>query len=367
MASNQPDLSAYPVIRIDHIPLVDSKVLRESASEVAELIDSMNSDEGTKPPLLYYLRKQLEAMESELIHRSATDRINSMLTGVTLSDSNIQYNTARASIKASAQDDSNTAEHSMKASGTGSAPLKRGRDRTPSTSSSSAPFSVTLPIIPKPSSAPIVSEIKTKKNENIPQKAVYKRIPLPSELAWQENSKIIIDKEKEKDKESAVASSSENKNENKNERMTLSSSGPQSVALPDDDENENENTPMTGRSRFTETETEGEADSVSNSDNESSRNSTQRIKRISNTTANTNLLSKSKIKGSRRSASMSNNDVEVGSPTKKAQQALYKDFGSQFLVAGTEKKLRFYPTKVVIESVEDVRERERTDRFVLTH
>ena len=54
----------------------------------------------------------------------------------------------------------------------------------------------------------------------------------------------------------------------------------------------------------------------------------------------------------------------AASPNSKAQIALYKDFGTQFLVAGTEKKLRFYPDKVSSESVDDVRERDRSERYV---
>jgi len=76
-----------------------------------------------------------------------------------------------------------------------------------------------------------------------------------------------------------------------------------------------------------------------------------------------------KMKAPRRSTSVStsnnnisNNNPDKVSPTKKASTALYKDFGSQFLVAATEKKLRFYPKKVVVESAEEVRKRDRLDR-----
>ena len=50
------------------------------------------------------------------------------------------------------------------------------------------------------------------------------------------------------------------------------------------------------------------------------------------------------------------------SPSKSAMTALYQNFGSQFLVAATEKRIRFYPEKEVKETVEERRENERSER-----
>lgn len=78
------DLSGFPIIRIDQIPLVDSDTLASAKKEIKSLISSLlaESPDGV-PPMVHYLRKQSEAMSSELMNRLAQDRINALLSGAT--------------------------------------------------------------------------------------------------------------------------------------------------------------------------------------------------------------------------------------------------------------------------------------------
>lgn len=347
MSSSQADLSAYPVIRIDHIPLVLSNVLRDSISEVEDLIASMNADEGPKPPLLFYLRRQLEAMHGELATRNANDRINSLLAGVNLNDS-YNFNTKHQ-------------QGEKKASTAPKIDRPTEHSATPAIAPRSVPRSA-----PKQLQSPTVSDIKAKVTVNeLPPKPVYKRIPLPSELAWESSSKETTLKESSSrvtkiDEMSASTSSS----------TCLSSSassgnrekGGKEYSSREEKEEEDTSIPITSRSEgnigIGFSNTLGEEREDGEGDSHSMHSGVARNKRVPNNTARA-------LKASRRSNSMTNNDPSVGSPSSKAQAALYKDFGSSFLVAGTEKKLRFYPKKVIVETVEDVRDRDRTDRFVL--
>jgi len=81
--SQTVDLSGFPVIRIDQIPLIDSDTLVQAQKDVKSLIASMLAESDTVPPMVHYLRKQNEATAAELMNRLAQERINSLLSGAT--------------------------------------------------------------------------------------------------------------------------------------------------------------------------------------------------------------------------------------------------------------------------------------------
>lgn len=171
MSSTQPDLSAYPVIRIDHIPCVESKVLEDSVSQIVEMIDSMNADNGPKPPLLFYLGRQLESMRNELLNREAADRINCLLAGVDLSHSPVRANGRHSSYSGG-----DPGAHTV------STPSVKERDR-----------SLSLPNAGKLQTTPILSRGKSEtRDNNFLPKLAFTKVPLPSELAWQESSKTKL-------------------------------------------------------------------------------------------------------------------------------------------------------------------------------
>lgn len=82
--SREADLSGFPIIRIDQIPLVDSDTLVIAQKEIKSLISSLLSEStGSVPPMVHYLRKQNEEMFLELTNRLAQERINALLSGAT--------------------------------------------------------------------------------------------------------------------------------------------------------------------------------------------------------------------------------------------------------------------------------------------
>ena len=83
MSANDIDLSGFPVVRIDQIPLIDSDTLVQAQKDVKSLIASLLAESDTVPPMVHYLRKQNEATSSELMNRLAQERINSLLSGAT--------------------------------------------------------------------------------------------------------------------------------------------------------------------------------------------------------------------------------------------------------------------------------------------
>jgi hypothetical protein len=82
--SNEPDLSGFPVLRIDQISAVDNDTLAAAHKEAKELIQSLLSESQEPiPPMVRYLRKQNDAVSAELMNRLAQDRINALLSGAT--------------------------------------------------------------------------------------------------------------------------------------------------------------------------------------------------------------------------------------------------------------------------------------------
>lgn len=80
----EPDLSGFPIIRVDQIPIIDTNILRDVDVESAILLSSLmreldpyNSD--TKPPMISYLQRQIKNVKEELARRLASSRIDDML------------------------------------------------------------------------------------------------------------------------------------------------------------------------------------------------------------------------------------------------------------------------------------------------
>jgi hypothetical protein len=342
MNSSEPDLSAFPVIRIDQVPLVESTTLQNAISEATELVKAMNSDEGSKPPLLFYLQRQLKAMLDELASRDAKDRIHHFLAenGLSLTSAavcdndDLQNNLSNQS--AATEYNNSSKRHEPRKLISGDSPVMR---------TSSAPDSLST-VAAAAAIAPVGSSLEVDNKSSFPNRA-FKRIPLPSELAWQDEKKGEQNLEKTKGNLSSRSRPHELKlsssrgdegmvKGNNNYEVELISSR---TECSDHAADENDDVSVSMKS-------EGQVSTNSNSNKRGVKMKAPR-RNTSVSIANNNI---------------SNNNPDKGSPTKKANTALYKDFGSQFLVAATEKKLRFYPKKLVAESSEEVRKRDRLDR-----
>jgi hypothetical protein len=300
------DLSAFPVIRIDQIQYAESRVLRNAISEVTELVGSMISCKGPKPPLLSYFRRQLEGMHAELVERGAKERIDRLLSSVDfvgIQDSYITDQGDKIASNFGLQSVTNT--------------ISRSRLSNSKSTPELAKNSVSVDISDS-------SKI---------QKAAYNRIPLPSELRRKESLR---------QKELLAANS------------TVSSDSTTDACL------------SMHKSSLSSDITAASSNAVDafkslGVNDDDTLSTCSRPDSIGDKATKAGSASRGR-KSSRRSALMSNNDPVTGSPSKKATAALYKDFGSQFLVAATEKKIRFYLKKAVFETDDEIRERSKNDR-----
>ena len=77
----EADLSAYPVIRIDQISLLDKSTLTRAKVDVSELLTSLRTDEPSSQ-MIFYLQKQLDAMSAEEVRRDAEQRVFNLLAGI---------------------------------------------------------------------------------------------------------------------------------------------------------------------------------------------------------------------------------------------------------------------------------------------
>ena len=78
---NSPDISAYPIIRIDQIVLLDNELLKKALEDAFILLTSLKKDEPTSQ-IIYYLQKQLDAMKVEQSKRAANTRVSNLLDGI---------------------------------------------------------------------------------------------------------------------------------------------------------------------------------------------------------------------------------------------------------------------------------------------
>lgn len=312
MSSNVVDLSAFPVIRIDQIPYAESEVLQNGISEVTKLVESMVSCQGPKPPLLSYLRRQLEGMHAELVERGAKERINILLSSVDMF-------TIKDSLNAECGDKF-----------TGNVGLQSTTEVTSYISRNRMSNSKSTPELPRnlPSKLDI-SDIHK------PQKSNYNRTPLPSELRRKESLK----------QELHAVNSTASSNSTSDAYRNMSNS-----SLRND-------LPATISNAFDASKSQGVND-------DETLSVYSRSDSICDTITKVGAANKGR-RSSRRSSVMSNNDPVTGSPSARATAALYKNFGTQFLVAATEKKIRNYPKKAVFETDDEIRERSKNDRCVL--
>lgn len=348
MSSPEPDLSAFPVIRIDQVPNVESNVLQNAILEATELAKSMNADEGPKPPLLFYLQRQLKAMYDELASRDAKNRIhnflagkNLLLTPLAISNNDLQDNLHGQSATTEYSNSLRTEKSTVSKSTDYS---RLAADVSPVMRTFSAPDALTTAVT---AIGPLSSSLEVNNKPLVP-KIAFKRIPLPSELAWQGDG---IKSDQKSEKQEGKSSMTSRLHELKPSVWR----GDEGITKGGDCK---EDMLISSRS-------EGSKYAAENNDDVSI--SMRSEGQLSSNSYNNEYSAKKKAPRRSTSASISNNNIsnnnpEKGSPSKKASTALYKDFGSQFLVAATEKKLRFYPKKVVVESSEEVKGRERVDR-----
>lgn len=286
--SNSADLDGYPVLRIDQITNIDSKVLRKAEPDVIILLESIKNDKSQEK-LMYYLQRQIEAMKNELVKRAANDRVQAMLMGT--EEVFIDYNKIN-------EDKNKNLTPRVK-------PPKRNSSAASDKSSNITPVPIPIPIKAfKPILTP--SEILRQQQLNNP----------PKPIAIKDNNSSLLSIDANESESSASLSSIIDNNLSNHDfsPSPLSSSSVNKIFVS--------STPPS--------------------------------------TSTSGILDSDTIKTKRRPKSSSaSTSVSVIDCHRKPQNFdISQNFGSQFVVAATEKKKRFYPKKKQVESQEEIKLKE---------
>jgi len=75
-----PDISAYPIVRIDQIVLLDDAMLDKTCRDAQLLLNSLRNDEPSSQ-MIFYIQKQLDSMRCESGRRAAEKRVSKLLAG----------------------------------------------------------------------------------------------------------------------------------------------------------------------------------------------------------------------------------------------------------------------------------------------
>jgi hypothetical protein len=290
--SNSTDLDGYPVLRIDQITNIDSKVLKKAEPDVIILLESIRNDKSQEK-LMYYLQRQIEAMKNELAKRAANDRVQALLMGT--EEVFIDYNNIN-------DDKDKNLTHRVK-------PPKRQSSATSRTSETSSNMN--------------------SENNSTPVKT-FNPILTPSEILRQQQLK-----------------------EPKHISVKVNNSSQQSI---------NSNVSVISESSSSSPIRDNNLSNhdFSSSPLSSSSGSKIFISSTPPSTTTSGILESDTINTKRRPRSSSaSTSVSVIDCHRKPQNFnLSQNFGSQFVVAATEKKKRFYPKRKPIESPEEIKLKE---------
>jgi hypothetical protein len=266
MSQHPPDFSAFPILRLDQISIVDTTNLEKSLYEVEQLLQVGEND---NPGMYRYLCKQYEQTKNELSSRKALDRVNKLLTGAIDPFEQKDYQ-------------------------------EEFKQRTPQK------------VVTKEVQKPVTHTSESIPAQNEPR---YKNIPIRASV----------------------------KNEPKEERS-------ESFTKPSSEKSAPNTAPAVIQSETTaETGLHNATESAVRSQSARSRRprptETPREEKVHHEPHHTQPTSPEQ-------------------PSKKSVEMMYKNFGTEFIVAATEKKKRFYPAKKSTETIEELKTRERLERYL---
>jgi len=312
--SPEADLSGYPILRMDEIGIIPSDVLERAERDVPELLASMHREarkEGRPvAQLAFYLQKQMAAMRSELVIRAAGQRVNALLKGaeVALTDIDGLLNNHRSE------------------RGGGAASVLAATTTTTTTGGGGGEGNM---------------------RSNRPQSEGFKPLPLPSEMKIMMPHRSLSATTK---RSSAFATNtrSPSRSPRVDELGEAEGEGDEASAISGESSGRRRRGAGGGN-----TSDEADIDSASDAANTSRSDRAQQQKKSRG----------GRFRKPKPQAFVKEMPVINNPPTQKAMEAVFKNFGSQFVVAATERKTRYLPKKKeVVESVEDSRERERLER-----
>ncbi len=311
--TTEVDLSAFPIVRLDQIQYLDNDTLNKAKDELLELIET---SDGTNTKWVGYLQKQYDAMHREELNRQAELRIQQLLSG-TINPLETDYNSI---LSQSAQ---------------------IGTKRPPR----------------QPAEVP-----ENNKGNDISQDC-------RDSNSWMQQNMATRSKNTHQNKPLiSVSSQSSSKSSGKRHVSPVLSSKETVVVTdptPTNDITTNRASSSTNRPSVALLDLT--TDNLEQATRENSRqqsrecgNSAYDIKKDpSDHSVSTNRSGGATTRSNKSKRSNPEDDA----PSKKSLDVVYKNFGSVFVVAATEKRKRFYPAKKNTETPEEVKRREKLERY----
>ena len=169
------DLDGFPILRLDEIPSLDSKLLKDAEPAAKELLDSLR-DQGNSQKLVGYLQRQIEMIKKELARRAANERVQALLLGAEDIFSH-SYNDINNNNNNNNNNKSNSSNNNNKSNNFTTLD-EYMKDNTNVRQITSAPVSST-----NSNNAPHINEMRTLTGQDNIQNIIFQPLPLPSELA----------------------------------------------------------------------------------------------------------------------------------------------------------------------------------------
>jgi hypothetical protein len=327
MASTKPevDLSAFPIIRLDHIQYLDDETLSKAKNELVELIDT---SDGSNAKWLGYLQKQYDAMNREELNRQAEARIQQLLSG-TLNPLETDYN---AILSHSTQQTNNKSPRQLK---------ERAEDKDQSVRDSNSWMQQNMLAARSSSNKPVLP-VMSSSNPNGSRKRHSSPSPPSSSSSSSASSKQFST--------APIASSSKTQSSMEESSASRGSSAnnsrPQVALLDLTASNLEQSKRENSRQQMRETN-QNDGKDLQHSESKNEHLTTRSGGAISTT----------------RSGKSKKSNPEDDQPSKKCMDVVYKNFGSVFVVAATEKKKRFIAPKKPTETPEEIKRREKLERY----
>lgn len=348
-----PDLDGYPILRIDQLSLIEISTLEKSIPDAKALIVNLREESlacgggKSQKSMIKYLQKQIDQTEKEIATRSAKDRVNALLSGT-------------KELLVQAIPPSTSTSNKEKDKG-------KHEERIAAFLSEPKPMSSNHPDGSKNTSMMSVPNIEqtqshTLTQHNPPPVAFYQPIPLPSQLAAAANGngnfnkpKLSRAQAKEEEGEGGevlhVSRSAGSYIERGGEVLTSRSSGGLT---------HHSSSSSLGELASTSANSSG-ASSNNNNHDHFSRNGSDVVAKPKRRPRSGNAVSSSDNNKPKSIYSQAN---LTGTTEKQNQMAIQQNFGNAFMVGATEKKKRFYPKKVVLETEAERREKLREKGYV---
>ena len=388
--SGDTDMAGFPVLRLDQISQVDTEMLERALEEVPELVLGMHEDAKLSgepvPKLAAYLQKQIDAMNAEVTKRAAEDRVFSILQGSADIFSDYKDILGKP-LTFSVEDSLHQLERKRKEK-----EREREREQQRMLQADAAEVGGTGTTgaigtlgIAGPA-APVAADLAQDSSTSRPQSDTGPK-PVVSRRRGSGARSLSATANRVSSMEGGFADSADSDQQGLGQGQSDGMGIAEAAEANNNDNNSGLSRPAAvsgldfgsgagigaGAAQLTQalplsTRSDGGSNSMQfmvggGDGNQGGMSVAQRNRLAMEEDAKQEKRQRQTNSSSRAKVDSNNqNSWGAGANQERALQVVYKNFGSQFVVAATEKKKRRLPPKKVVESVEAVRARERAER-----